>query len=79
MEKVLKPEISPLTWALIELGTFCVLGRRDNRYTTETALQEEKVRQYNKPFTSLHSIIGRVGHRFFVVQLRRDLKDILQS
>ena len=20
----------------IELGTFCVLGRRDNRYTTET-------------------------------------------
>ena len=32
VNKILKDLFPPR----IELGTFCVLGRRDNRYTTET-------------------------------------------
>ena len=35
-EKKLLIQIKLLFPPRIELGTFCVLGRRDNRYTTET-------------------------------------------
>ena len=41
VNKILKDLFPPR----IELGTFCVLGRRDNRYTTET-WKENKVVVY---------------------------------
>ncbi|KAG8274756.1 hypothetical protein J6590_100828 [Homalodisca vitripennis] len=45
----------------IELGTFCVLGRRDNRYTTETALQDMKVRGIE---LGTFCVLGRRDNRY---------------
>ncbi|KAG8337286.1 hypothetical protein J6590_026249 [Homalodisca vitripennis] len=45
----------------IELGTFCVLGRRDNRYTTETSLHVRKVRQIE---LGTFCVLGRRDNRY---------------